>query len=90
MDSPLVIGLAGAAAGGLLATALCAPGGPAAALPPRGANVPGKPVDTEGVFAKGNTAVITGAGSGIGLATAKRCGEGPLPPPPPPSAHSYP
>ena len=69
MDSRLLVGL-GAAAGGLVAS-LCLGG--QSSGPPRGAPVPGLPVDSAGVFAKGNTAVITGAGSGIGRATAIRC-----------------
>jgi NAD(P)-dependent dehydrogenase (short-subunit alcohol dehydrogenase family) len=69
MDSRLLVGL-GAAAGGLVAS-LCLGG--RSPGPPRGAPVPGLPVDSAGVFVKGNTAVITGAGSGIGRATAIRC-----------------
>ena len=70
--SPLVAALAGAAAGGLAVAALCG-AGTGAGLPPRGAPTSGAPVDTAGIFEQGCTAVITGAGSGIGLATAKRC-----------------
>lgn len=42
-------------------------------LPPRGAPTPGLPVDSAGVLAAGNVAVITGASSGIGRCTALRC-----------------
>jgi NAD(P)-dependent dehydrogenase (short-subunit alcohol dehydrogenase family) len=41
-------------------------------LPPRGINVPGQPVDTQGVFSPGRVAVIIGSASGIGLCAAKR------------------
>jgi len=72
MDAQLVTGLLGAAAGGLAAT-LSLGGLGSSGGPPRGAPVAGLPVDTAGVFAAGKTAVITGAGSGIGRATAIRC-----------------
>ena len=67
MDSPLVIGLAGAAAGGLLATALCA-GGSAAPPPPP----PPLVAVTAADRFKHKVAVVTGAASGLGLATAER------------------
>lgn len=62
----------GAAAGGLVA-ALCFAGPLRGPGPTRGAAVPADPVDSAGVFAAGNTAVVTGAGSGIGRATAIHC-----------------
>ena len=71
LNGQLTVGLVVGAAAGGLAAAVCGSFGGGG--PPRGAAVPGRPVDTTGVFAAGKTAVITGAGSGIGRATAIRC-----------------